>query len=115
MKSSLVSRVVRSCAPAVLLFATIGVRAHAQDKRVVVVDRASSPILEFHATPTGEEDWGDDLLGRAVIGVGRFRMVDVEDGSPTCYYDFKAVLANGGTAFRYHVDVCSTESWTVTN
>lgn len=116
MKSSLLSRVLRLAFAVVLALGLMVPVAHAQfSKKIVVIDRSSQPIQELYSTPTGDPDWGHDLLGSGIIGVNRYRIIDVEDGSPTCFYDFKAVMADGQEAFHYHVNACAVDEWTITD
>ena len=116
MEKSLVTRVLRFACTMALAGSIPATIANAQvDKRVAVVDEASSPIVSFYATPSGFAYWGDDLLGDSVIGINQFEIVNVEDGSDTCLYDFKAVLANGRIAYGYRLNACRVETWTVTD
>lgn len=113
MKSVLVSRFLRFALPAVLAIAFMGSHANAQNKSVAVVDKASSPIMHFYATPSGQDSWGYDLLGEDIVAVNHYQVIDVDDGSNTCIYDFKAVLQDGSVATQYHVNACILEVWTV--
>jgi hypothetical protein len=106
---------VAACA-LVLTTALSGKTATAQeDRRVVIVNRASSAIYNFYASNVDTEDWEEDILGRETIPPGKARVVNIDDGTGHCYYDLKAVLRDGRVAIKRRFNVCTKSSWTVTN
>lgn len=92
-------------------------RLKASENRLVrIVNRASSPIRYFHASNVARGSWEEDILGPfKIIATDRYRDVNIDDGSGHCYFDLKAVLADGRYAVRRHFNVCTERSWTVTD
>ncbi len=91
--------------------------AHGSENRYVrVVNRASSAIRYFYASNVDRDVWEEDILGAfRVIFPDHYMNINVDDGTGHCLYDFKAVLADGRTAITHNVNVCTQESWTVTD
>ncbi len=87
-----------------------------ENRRVRIINRASSPIRYLYASNVDRSTWEEDILGPMVmIGTDRYMDVNIDDGSGHCLYDLKAVLLDGRTAERGNFNVCTQESWTVTD
>ena len=68
-------------------------------------------MTHFYASTTGQDTWGPDQLGSSVLGSGEFMTIDFEDGSGSCYYDFRAKFADGDVVTNSDIDVCAETSW----
>lgn len=92
--------------------------AHAQgcNRNVDIINNTCcTDIYSFQASPSGQDAWGPDQLDNLVIPPGYKKRFWMNDGSNYRYFDFRAVMSNGEVETRYHVDVCSTTSWTIYN
>ena len=87
--------------------------AQSRDRRMVIVNESPRIIREFYATNTGVNSWGRDLLGQSVIHPGQRYIINFDDGTGYCMFDFRAVLDNGRPVERYRVNVCEYVSWTI--
>jgi hypothetical protein len=87
--------------------------AAAQDRRVRIINGTSTTVTRFYASNTSRGNWEEDILGRSVLPSGRSVMINIDDGSGACMFDFRAVLANGRTVEAYGLNVCRITSWTV--
>src|ERR1044071_1872350 len=87
--------------------------AQREDRRVRIINHASSSIYSFYASNVDTESWEEDILGEEVIPPGRSRLINIDDGTGHCYYDLKAVLSDGRKAIRRKFNVCTQASWTV--
>ena len=87
--------------------------AAAQDRRVRITNGTNTTVTRFHASNTNRRNWEEDILGSSVLPAGRSVMINIDDGSGACMFDFKAVLANGRTVEAYGMNVCRITSWTV--
>ncbi|MGO4882094.1 MAG: hypothetical protein ACLP59_14875 [Bryobacteraceae bacterium] len=104
------------CVIALGLFGLMGTAAQAQENRhVQIVNRASSPIYHLYASNVDRGTWEEDLLGDRVLLPGYWINANIDDGSGHCLFDMKAVLYDGRTAEIHGFNVCTGESWTVTN
>jgi hypothetical protein len=102
-------------AVATLLAALAPDSASAQryDRRMVIINDTGRTLQELYATNSGTKNWGRDHLGQSVIPHGGRYVIDFNDGTGSCVFDFRAVLDNGIPIERYRVDVCTDSSWVV--
>ena len=102
-----------------LLFVTIALgslvpdTASAQDRRVRIINAGNVTVNSFYASNTRRQSWEEDILGKSVLAPGQSIMVNINDGSGACMFDFKAVLANGRNVESYGMNVCQISSWTI--
>lgn len=90
------------------------VRADRFDRRIAVVNLTNVTIQTVNATNVGRADWGIDLLGQHVIPGGQTVVINVEDRTGYCRYDFRAIFANGNIVVRNRVNVCEVARWVLT-
>jgi len=95
-----------------LLFAN---DAAAQDRRVRLINDSSMTIREFYASNVNRRGWEEDILGRRQIPPGRSLVINLDDGSGHCRFDFKTVMSNGRSIEKRNVDVCRLETYRITN
>ena len=87
-----------------------------ENRRVRVINRASSPIRYLYASNVDRGTWEEDILGPLrVIASGNYMDVNIDDGSGHCLYDVRAVLYDGREAVTRNLNVCTSGSWTVTD
>ena len=118
----------KTIARAALIVAALGTASVATAEPVVAADRtaASAPaqsrdglnrrvrihnnpgwtMLRFYASDSRVTDWEEDMLGRGTLAAGNSIMMNIDDGSGACLYDFKAEFTNGQVLTRYNVNVC---------
>jgi hypothetical protein len=87
--------------------------AAAQDRRVRIINASNVIVNSFQASNTSRKSWEEDILGSSVLAPGQSVMVNINDGTGACMFDFKAVLANGRKVESYGMNVCQISSWTV--
>jgi hypothetical protein len=87
--------------------------AAAQDRRVRIINASNVTVNSFQASNTSRKSWEEDILGSSVLAPGQSVMVNINDGTGACMFDFKAVLANGRKVESYGMNVCQISSWTV--
>jgi hypothetical protein len=85
----------------------------AEDRRVRIVNGTNVTLTSFYASNTKRKSWEEDILGSSVLPAGRSVMINIDDGSGACMFDFRAVLSNGRTVEAYNMNVCQITSWTV--
>ncbi len=97
----------------VLLFAVvIAGSASAEDRRVRIVNDTGYTLQEFYGSNVGSDSWEEDILGYDVIGPYSSLIIDFDDGSGYCLFDFKAVFSDGDVLIRKRVNVCEISSYT---
>ncbi len=89
--------------------------AQAQDRRIRLINESSQTIEKFHASNVGRTGWEEDVLGRRVIRPGQSLVINLNDGSGYCRFDFLTVMANGTKIEKRNVDVCKLETYRITD
>lgn len=107
-----------ACAAAAL--AAVAVPAFAQsadgqDRRVLIENRSSQPILYVRGSPTSDSSFGADRIPDRTIGSGQSGVVDFDNGGRACMYDLRVTLADGSNVDRMNVNVCRVSRWTIGN
>ena len=97
----------------VLLFAAT--QANAEDRRVKVINESSQPIVEFHASNSSKTNYEEDILGKRTIPPGQSLVINIDDGSGYCKYDFLTVMKSGQKIEKRGVDVCKVETYRITD
>jgi hypothetical protein len=87
--------------------------AGAQDRRVRIINASNVTVNSFQASNTTRKSWEEDILGSSVLAPGQSVMVNINDGTGACMFDFRASLANGRKVESYGMNVCQISSWTV--
>lgn len=100
----------------VLALLAIGVTdAAALDRRVRIVNDSSYDIREFYASNTGSRSWEEDILGRNILPAGSSVVINIDDGSGYCKYDFLAVFEDGDQVTSSDNNVCELTTFRFTN
>lgn len=95
--------------------ATLGMTsANAQDRNVNIINETSYDIVEFYASNVGERDWEEDILGPDILESGASVMIDIDDGTGYCKYDFMAIFDDGDEVIKEDVNVCEISSFRFT-
>jgi len=91
---------------ALALLAVSTMSASALDRRVQINNRTSFDIIEFYASNTGTADWQEDILGNEILPSGSSVMINIDDGSGYCKFDFLAVFDDGEQLVSSDNNVC---------
>jgi hypothetical protein len=86
-----------------------------QDRRVMIQNRASQPILYVRGSPTTQASFGEDRIPDRVIASGAGSVVDFDSGTRACMYDLRVTMADGTNIDRMNVNVCRVSRWTIGN
>jgi hypothetical protein len=104
-------------AVAAALISTIsGTAAAAPDgknRKVTVQNVSSQTVRELYASPITATIWEEDLLGQRTLAAGQTISANIDNGTTECYYDLKAVLADGKAIEQRKVNVCAASKWVI--
>lgn len=89
--------------------------AFAEDLELTLSNESSYVVVEFYASPSDVGDWEEDILGTDVLGSDESVEVTIADGRTQCDYDLRFVFDDGDVVDRGGVDLCETESYTLTD
>jgi hypothetical protein len=79
----------------------------AGDPSFNLINEAASPIREFYASPTNEDDWGDDRLGGGTVRARGRRAIRLPGGH--CRFDLRVVWEDGRAEERRDVNLCEIQ------
>jgi hypothetical protein len=101
-----------ACAPTTTYVPVYPVAA-AADRRVQLVNASGAAVREFYASNVSRSTWEEDILGRDVLLPGRSVMINIDDGSGACRFDFRAVLEDGRRIEQRDINVCEIARYVV--
>lgn len=104
-----------SAALALAILAIGVVDAAALDRRVRINNQSSYDIVEFYASNTGSRSWEEDILGRNILPAGHSVVINIDDGSGYCKYDFLAVFEDGDEVVSADNNVCELTDFNFTD
>ena len=110
------SKLFALAAVAAALISVAGTAAAAPDgknRKVTVQNVSSQTVRELYASPITATTWEEDLLGQRTLTAGQSISANIDNGTTECYYDLKAVLANGKTVEQRKVNVCAASKWVI--
>ena len=90
--------------------------AMAQNIEFTLINNSSQALHYFYAAPSNTDEWGDDLLGdTGTLEAGYQATTYIYDGSDQCLYDFRFETAEGAELEAFEVDICTLNSYTLTD
>jgi hypothetical protein len=63
--------------------------ALAEDLVFTLKNGTDSVLTRFHSSPTGVNNWEDDILGQDVLNPGESVEITIADGRTVCEYDMR--------------------------
>ncbi|HEY5072226.1 MAG TPA: hypothetical protein VII63_09355 [Caulobacteraceae bacterium] len=82
-----------------------------QNRHVKIINETSHTMVHFYASNVNTESWEEDILGRDVLRVGGDVVINIDDGTGHCLFDFKAVFDDGDALVRRNVNVCRVTTY----
>lgn len=107
-------KTIAALSVATALFALTNSAAMALERRVQINNLTSYTIVEFYASNTGTTDWQEDILGSDVLPAGSSVMINIDDGSGYCKFDFLAVFDDGEQLVSADNNVCELDNFNFT-
>jgi len=86
--------------------------ATAEDRRVEIVNNTGYTMVEFYGSNKGTNSWEEDILGQDVLPSGYSVVVNFDDRSGYCKFDFRAVFDDGDEVIQNNVNVCEIGRFT---
>lgn len=86
-------------------------QATGDDPSFRLVNRGRSEVRSVYASPSGDDDWGQDRLGDDTVAAGRTFVVQLPPGQ--CDYDVLVVFADERRVERRKVNLCSITDFRV--
>jgi hypothetical protein len=106
---------VRAALLGALALAVSGTSAFASDgynREVRIYNHTGEDIIWFYGSRTSTSSWEEDILGSDILPAGSSVLIDFDDGTGACRFDFKAEFADGDAEFAWNQIVCRISSYT---
>lgn len=104
---------IRLMALSLFAFSMLGLGTmQAEDRQVRVVNETSHTLVSFYASNILRPGWKEDIFGLDTLAPGHSMRVNIDDGTGYCWFDLKALFADGSEEVRYAVNVCKIETQT---
>ncbi|MBC2835351.1 hypothetical protein H7F16_07510 [Gemmobacter straminiformis] len=91
---------------------TAALPARAEDRRVTIVNNTGYTITNFYGSNTGADSWQEDILGKDLLPPGGSVVINFDDSSGYCMFDFRAVFEDGDEIIDQKIDVCTIGTFT---
>ncbi|TKA94960.1 hypothetical protein FAZ78_19440 [Cereibacter changlensis] len=105
-------RLVPACLLSLGLLGAVAGPAAAADRRVQIVNETGFTMVEFYGSNKGSQSWEEDILGQDVLEDGQSVVINFDDESGYCKFDFRAVFEDGDEVVEAGVNVCEIGSFT---
>ena len=70
-------------------------QAWAENRDIMVVNTSDNAIVRLYVSPQGSRQWGPDRLQGLALRPTDSRLIDLDHRGTHCYFEFKAIYANG--------------------
>src|SRR3954465_852544 len=107
------SLALAAAAVALLVISNPAVAADGKNRKVLVENISTQTLRELYASPVTAKTWEEDLLGQRTLTAGQSISANIDNGTTECYYDLKAVVANGKAVERRRINVCAASKWVI--
>lgn len=84
-----------------------------KNRKVTVENLSNQSVYNLFASPISSTTWEEDLLGQGTIPAGSSKIANIDNGTTECYYDLKAVMANGREHVQRKINVCAVNKWVI--
>ena len=100
-------------ATAVSLSSPVSAAPDGKNRKVTVENLSNQSVYNLYASPITSTTWEEDLLGQGTIPAGSSKIANIDNGTTECYFDLKAVMANGKAVEQRNVNVCAASKWVI--
>ncbi|WP_455189985.1 hypothetical protein [Foliimonas ilicis] len=89
--------------------------AQAEDLVFTLENGTNSVLTEFYTSPTGVNEWEEDMLGQDVLEPGQRVQITIADGRDVCNYDMKFEFSEDSDldSTTDTQDLCEMGSYTI--
>jgi hypothetical protein len=98
---------------AVCMLAAVAAPAAALDRKVTIVNNSGFTVSYFYGSNVGTTFWEEDLLASDVLSNGASVVVNFDDTTGYCRFDFRAIFDDGTELVKKDVNVCEIATFTI--
>lgn len=103
-----------ACALALVAFSSV-TSAAPQNQRLdfTLVNKSGYVIVELYVSPSDDEEWGEDILGRDVLGDDESAAITFSRSETTCNWDLKIVDEDEDEVTWTSLNLCTANEVTL--
>lgn len=79
-----------------------------------IVNNTGQAVMTLNVSPTNEDEWGPDILGRDVLANGESAQITFERGESQCNWDIRVTYQDGETGDWRNNNLCEIATVTLT-
>ena len=79
-----------------------------------VVNNSGHTVMTLNVSPSNEDSWGPDILGRDTLANGETAEITFERGETQCSWDIRVTYDDGDTGDSRGVNLCEVATVTLT-
>ncbi|TBA91270.1 hypothetical protein [Rhizobium ruizarguesonis] len=89
--------------------------SHAEDLSFKLTNGTNSVLARFYSSPTGVDEWEEDVFGDDVLNPGESMDITIADGRTVCKYDMRFEFEEGSNLATTEdtQDLCAMSSYTI--
>ncbi|NZD50795.1 hypothetical protein [Rhizobium leguminosarum] len=97
------------------VIAASAVSVHAEDLTFKLTNGTNSVLTRFYSSPTGVDEWEEDVFGENVLDPGETMDITIADGRTVCKYDIRFEFEEGSNLATTEdsQDLCAMGSYTI--
>ncbi|TAV90644.1 hypothetical protein [Rhizobium leguminosarum] len=109
------SKISALIAIAAAMIAASAVSTHAEDLTFKLISGTNSVLTRFYSSPTGVDEWEEDVFGENVLDPGETMDITIADGRTVCKYDMRFEFEEGSNLATTEdsQDLCAMGSYTI--
>ncbi len=77
-----------------------------EDRKVEIVNDTGVTMLKFFGSNQKTDSWEEDILGDDILSSGQSVVINFDDGTGYCLFDFRAVFDDGDELIDRGINVC---------
>ena len=98
---------------ALALASPLSTAVHADQRDFTLINGSSAVLTHLYVSPSASEQWGEDILGQAVVNPTESVFVYFSNFTADgCGYDILASFSDGGQGKMLAADLCASDSIT---
>lgn len=79
-----------------------------------IINKTGHTVVNFNVSPTNENEWGEDILGRDVLNNGESAKITFSRDAAECMWDLKATYDDDDTTEMKNQNLCEISEVTLT-
>lgn len=96
-----------------MALSALATAAWAAPQDFTIVNGTGRTVVTINISPTGEDEWGPDLLGSEVMAEGTTASVTFEVDEARCLWDIRATFDDGAVGDWRALDLCEISTITL--